>query len=610
MPLPEKTQGVACSVVVATWRRPGPLRRLLDSLAQEQDCEVIVVCDGEDGETRALARSYSAPYPLRWIFSAQNRGLAATRNAGAAAAIGTVILFLDDDVVAEPGIIARHLAAHAAAGERFIVLGRVQEVRELPCDTPTDRLADAVWRQMLDKGRETSASPEAGPRVERAVHCGVNCSISRTLFQSLGGFDERLRETAEEMELGQRLYRAGVRSMYEPHSVVQHHNTKAPTDYFQSNWYGGGRTDARRFANGERSRQLEYLASHCATGAPASAWLEHNRTAEEIGELLHAAVDLTGSELLFQAWWRIAQRAAYWRGVRDESSAIGRLPSAGTPTCVLAFHSIAAPQSREEASYYISPARFRRRLQWLRAAGYAFSSLADWLGGVPDGRPLLTFDDAYDDLYSELLPAMEQLRLRPLIFVVAGQVGGTNAFDARDGLRPRRLLSAAQLREMQAHGADIGSHSLSHPWLPALTDDELRRELTDSKHRLEDLLGREVATFAYPYGGVDQRVRAAVIAAGYKLAFTVQPGLNLCSDPFYLSRCEVDDRTRLPDFIWQLRTGQTLLQWAAAKMHRTTESAPTESTRRAAKRVYEAARQVRRWTSAPATLAQREGGRQ
>ncbi|MDQ3879230.1 MAG: polysaccharide deacetylase family protein, partial [Actinomycetota bacterium] len=57
-----------------------------------------------------------------------------------------------------------------------------------------------------------------------------------------------------------------------------------------------------------------------------------------------------------------------------------------------------------------------------------------------------------------------------------------------------------------------------------LGDDALEQELCASKHAIEDAIGTECTTFAYPFGLHDARVRAAVERAGYKLAFAWTPG--------------------------------------------------------------------------------------
>jgi peptidoglycan-N-acetylglucosamine deacetylase len=79
-------------------------------------------------------------------------------------------------------------------------------------------------------------------------------------------------------------------------------------------------------------------------------------------------------------------------------------------------------------------------------------------------------------------------------------------------------MSAAQLRSLDQAGFEIGAHTVSHPVLSDLHGDELARELTGCKRALEDMLGREVPSFAYPKGRGNQEVARALAAAGYRHA--------------------------------------------------------------------------------------------
>ncbi len=142
----------------------------------------------------------------------------------------------------------------------------------------------------------------------------------------------------------------------------------------------------------------------------------------------------------------------------------------------------------------------------------------------------------------------------------ADRIGASSLWDQASGLRARNLLTLEQIREMQKYGVEFGSHSLTHPSLPGLSDAQLRREVSDSKRHLEDLLCVEVKSFAYPYGGVDGRVRAAVAEAGYRLAFTAIPGTNWWNDPLCQRRAEVNEFTGLADFLFELRSGRTIRQ--------------------------------------------------
>ena len=98
------------TVVIPTRNRAHMLPETLDSLGDQTrlNFEVIVVCDGEDPETRSLSKGYFAKYPLTWVFTPENQGLPSARNTGARAAKGDLIAFLDDDMNATPDWVLQH----------------------------------------------------------------------------------------------------------------------------------------------------------------------------------------------------------------------------------------------------------------------------------------------------------------------------------------------------------------------------------------------------------------------------------------------------------------------------------------------------------------------
>jgi peptidoglycan/xylan/chitin deacetylase (PgdA/CDA1 family) len=96
-----------------------------------------------------------------------------------------------------------------------------------------------------------------------------------------------------------------------------------------------------------------------------------------------------------------------------------------------------------------------------------------------------------------------------------------------------------QIREMAAHGIEIGSHTCSHPRLSLATREEVEYELSQSKHRLETELGREVMSFCYPHGQREDltlEVRDAVARAGYQDAVVAFCDAQVLGDLFALRR--------------------------------------------------------------------------
>lgn len=142
-------------------------------------------------------------------------------------------------------------------------------------------------------------------------------------------------------------------------------------------------------------------------------------------------------------------------------------------------------------------------------------------------RPLhVTFDDAYRSVL-DALPAVERFAERATVFACSAY-GDGRPLDI-DELRGPRFDAAAlatltydELRSLRDRGIDVGSHTVTHAHLTRLGDDELRRELVDSRTQLEDELGAPCRSIAYPYGEEDARVRAAARAAGYERAYALR----------------------------------------------------------------------------------------
>ena len=142
---------------------------------------------------------------------------------------------------------------------------------------------------------------------------------------------------------------------------------------------------------------------------------------------------------------------------------------------------------------------------------------------------ILTFDDGHRSNWSLALPELLQVGAVATFYVVAGFVD-----------RDPKYVSSVQLRELAAHGMLIGSHGMTHRYLPQLSPNEVRRELADSRTRLEDILGQGVVDFALPGGHSNRAVFEAIRECGYRSVATCKVGIHrLGDDPFHLPRLEI-----------------------------------------------------------------------
>lgn len=184
---------------------------------------------------------------------------------------------------------------------------------------------------------------------------------------------------------------------------------------------------------------------------------------------------------------------------------------------VLMYHSIAVHE-RDPYLVTVDPRRFDQQLRWMRDTGLRGVSmrellLAHWAGEAR-GLVGLTFDDGYADFARNALPALRRYGFTATVFVIAGRIGGDNEWDP-EGPR-KRLMTAAEVREVAESGVEVGSHGLLHQHMSYLDDDELVPEVVESRELLREITGQDVTGFCYPYGDVDQRVVDTVAAAGYE----------------------------------------------------------------------------------------------
>ena len=175
---------------------------------------------------------------------------------------------------------------------------------------------------------------------------------------------------------------------------------------------------------------------------------------------------------------------------------------------------------------YVSAALFRQQLAELKAAGFQNGSLRDCSGPVKPRQIVLTFDDGYVKVLQHAIGALAQTQFNAIQFLPVNFLGKSNEWDVALGETSEPIMDATQIRDWLAAGHDIGSHTLTHPFLTRLAPDQAREEIFASKKKLEDLFGRSIEHFCYPYGDWNSVVRDWVMEAGYRTASTTDFGVN------------------------------------------------------------------------------------
>jgi peptidoglycan/xylan/chitin deacetylase (PgdA/CDA1 family) len=197
---------------------------------------------------------------------------------------------------------------------------------------------------------------------------------------------------------------------------------------------------------------------------------------------------------------------------------------------VLCYHAVSALWPSALA---VSPELLRWQLERLLARGYQGTTFAEVARGeAPRKAVAVTFDDGYRSNLTQGLPVLKELGIPATVFVPTAHMGtetpmswpGIDNWIGTEHEHELMPLSWEELRQLQGHGWEVASHTVSHPHLPAIDDEALARELGDSKRACERELGTTCATLAYPYGDHDDRVADAARDAGYEAAAMLAMG--------------------------------------------------------------------------------------
>jgi GT2 family glycosyltransferase/peptidoglycan/xylan/chitin deacetylase (PgdA/CDA1 family) len=534
------------SVVVPTFERRELVRKLLEALAR-QDVEVsfeaIVVVDGStDGTADALE---AASYPFDLAVITQDRSGAATaRNRGAARARGDVLLFLDDDMEPDAGLLRVHLEAHDDGAD--VVVGAMP----LHPDSPHTILTEGVG-EWADELAERCERP--GYRLDAKDLFTGQLSIGRALFEELGGFDERFTAGGtfgnEDVDFAHRVVARGCSIVFRPDAVSRQRYVVTARELLErATQVGVADVAATRL----HREGMTGLRAWSLLGRPTS-WRARivlalpaavRRLIVPLRALAVVLADRGLKDGITRRLFAQVHFVHYWLGVAAAGG-----PVDGDVVRVLCWHAIADLRGDPVLEDYgVPPAGFRHQLATLFTAGWTPITVDELLGFVKRGNRVprrsvfLTFDDGYEDLATEVGPVLSERGVTGVAFVISSLLGGENRWDIEIGARPMKLADAESLKRLP--DLEIAAHSRTHARLPLLDDRTLDDEVAGSRTELERLGFPTPRLFSYPGGQHDARVRRATRAAGFDAAFTVAPRRAIRGnvDPFAIPRLELGPR--------------------------------------------------------------------
>lgn len=214
-------------------------------------------------------------------------------------------------------------------------------------------------------------------------------------------------------------------------------------------------------------------------------------------------------------------------------------PGPPRPVPILMYHVTTEPPADAPfPDLYVTRDEFADQMQALAGAGYvAVTQQEVWdawhRGGPLPRRPVVvSIDDGYRSNYLYARPVLRRLGWPAVLNLKVGNLR-----------EPEYGVNTGQVRELIADGWEIDSHTIDHPDLTTVDAATLTREVAQSRRELQDRFGVPVNFFCYPAGRYDDAVVAAVDAAGYLGATTVNPGLASPDEAnrFTLNRVRVNN---------------------------------------------------------------------
>lgn len=196
---------------------------------------------------------------------------------------------------------------------------------------------------------------------------------------------------------------------------------------------------------------------------------------------------------------------------------------------VFMYHLILEEPYSPYEGLFVRPSEFKAQLGILSSLGYRYAFADEYNAHSEYPTAILTFDDGYEDNYTEMFPLLKEANAKATVFVATSLVGTPG------------YLTEAQIKEMAASGlVRFESHTVSHVEIGNQSAQFIEREMTQSAAYIEGLTGCPVRAMAYPAGSFSDAAMAQV-GKYVDFAYTTQSPSNRTSDsPLAIPRIRIN----------------------------------------------------------------------
>lgn len=237
---------------------------------------------------------------------------------------------------------------------------------------------------------------------------------------------------------------------------------------------------------------------------------------------------------------------------------------------VLMYHRIVKNEKKGRDKYSVTIKDFRTQLKVLEMLNFTPITFQDYKLyleeklTLPKKPIILTFDDGYLDTFELAIPALLDFDMRAVIFVMGDRSLQRADWDEKKS--GSELMSNEQILVASTLGFEIGAHSMNHKNLTELSEIELREELMDSMKSIESILGKQIYSFAYPYGATNEKVSRITEECGFTFGCGVYSGPPAFSEDFFdFRRFSIGSRTGILRFLLYMVTPYQYVEWAYAR---------------------------------------------
>lgn len=317
----KKAGPVRLSVVIPTYERPDRALGVCDALERQSLApdlfEAVIVDDGSKVDPSPKLLEKERPYRLI-VHRQPNRGAAAARHRGAELSAGEVLLFVDDDMLLSPELLAEHLRVHEST-PRAVVIGCIRSSKKLSDLSLFERFHAKKLEDFWADLRKTGRFPRGSEL------CSGNLSLRREDYFAVGGFDTSLGR-AEDMEIGIRLEKAGAQIRFSDAAYTVHDSDRTHTAGWLRGAFTYGVSEQRiskKHPESFEASPYRYLdvVSRVPMPAYALSILAPNVGEKVVTGLMALAekLDARGLERAALAGTMLAYGMQYYRGVRAEA---------------------------------------------------------------------------------------------------------------------------------------------------------------------------------------------------------------------------------------------------------------------------------------------------